>query len=122
MVAGGIGITALYQGLSVGRMGVVAPVTGVLAALIPVAAGIVLEGIPGPIVVVGIVLAIVAVVLVSRVADDGARDGRGLGLALIAGIGLGAFSICLARISDGHVFGALALIRGPRRLLIVSSS
>ena len=46
-VLGGIGITALYRGLAVGRMGIVAPVTGVLAALIPVVAGIVLEGLPG---------------------------------------------------------------------------
>src|SRR4249919_2884871 len=60
-MAGGIGITALYHGLSVGRMGIVAPITGVLAALIPVSAGIVLEGVPGPIVLLGIVLAITAV-------------------------------------------------------------
>ena len=66
-VSGGVGITALYHGLAVGRMGVVAPVTGVLAALIPVVAGIVLEGVPSALTLVGIVLAIVAVVLVSRV-------------------------------------------------------
>ena len=79
-------------------MGVVAPVTGVLAALIPVAAGILLEGVPAAIVVVGIVLAIVAVVLVSRVPDDGTHDGpSGLRFALIGGIGLGAFSVCLAQ-------------------------
>ena len=71
-VAGGVGISALYQGLAVGRMGVVAPVTGVMAALIPVAAGIVLEGVPPPLVLVGIALAIVAVVLVSRVSDAAA--------------------------------------------------
>ena len=68
-VSGGVGITALYRGLAVGRMGVVAPVTGVLAALIPVVAGIVLEGVPSSLAMVGIVLAIVAVVLVSRVSD-----------------------------------------------------
>jgi drug/metabolite transporter (DMT)-like permease len=119
-VAGGVGITALYHGLSVGRMGVVAPVTGVLAALIPVAAGILLEGVPGAIVVVGIVLAITAVVLVSRVPDDGTHGGpSGLRFALIGGFGLGAFSICLARISDGHAFGSLALIRGLEGVMLV---
>ena len=119
-VAGGVGITALYHGLSVGRMGVVAPVTGVLAALIPVAAGIILEGVPGAIVVVGIVLAITAVVLVSRVPDDGTHRGpSGLRFALIGGFGLGAFSICLARISDGHAFGSLALIRGLEGVMLV---
>ena len=52
-VLGGIGITALYRGLAIGRMGIVAPVTGVLAAVIPVTAGIVLEGWPAPLVLVG---------------------------------------------------------------------
>ena len=45
-ILGGIGITALYRGLAIGRMGIVAPVTGVLAAVIPVIGGIVLEGLP----------------------------------------------------------------------------
>ena len=36
---GGVGVTALYRGLAVGRMAIVAPVTGVLAAVIPVIAG-----------------------------------------------------------------------------------
>jgi uncharacterized membrane protein len=43
-VAAALGILCLYHGLAVGRMSVVAPVTGVLAATIPVLAGIVLEG------------------------------------------------------------------------------
>ncbi len=73
-VVGGIGITALYHGLAVGRMGVVAPVTGVIAAIIPVVTGIVLEGWPDRLVLVGIVVAIVAVVLVSRVADEAAGE------------------------------------------------
>ena len=120
-VAGGVGITALYHALSVGRMGIVAPVTGVLAALIPVAAGILLEGVPGAIVLVGIVLAITAVILVSRVPDDGTHAGpSGLRFALVGGVGLGAFSIFLAQISDGHAFGSLALIRGLEGVMLVA--
>ena len=91
-IAGGVGITSLYRGLAVGRMGIVAPVTGVLAAIIPVAAGIVLEGWPDQLVTIGIGVAIVAVVLVSRVADEG--GGRaGLGLAVLAGSMIGLFSV-----------------------------
>ena len=116
-LAGGIGITALYQGLAVGRMGVVAPVTGVIAALIPVTAGIVLEGIPAPLVLVGIGLAVVAVILVSRVRDDRAAP-SGLGLALTAGVSLGAFSVIIAQLSQGHAFGPLAIIRATEAVLI----
>jgi hypothetical protein len=82
-IAGGIGITALYRGLAVGRMGVVAPVTGVVAALIPVTAGIILEGLPPPLVLVGIAAAVIAVVLVSRVRDEGTGP-SGIELALVA--------------------------------------
>ncbi len=116
-LVGGIGITSLYQGLAIGRMGVVAPVTGVIAAIIPVTAGIVLEGLPAPIVVVGIGLAIVAVILVSRVPSD--RPGpSGLGLALIAGVSIGAFGVVIAQISDDHAFGPLVIIRAAEAVLI----
>ena len=84
-----------------------------MAALIPVVAGIVLEGLPDRIVLVGIGLALVAVVLVSRVADEGGGR-QGLGLALLAGTTIGLFGVVINQISDGHVFGPLAVIRGVR--------
>ena len=118
-VAGVIGITSLYRGLAVGRMGVVAPVTGVMAATIPVAAGIVLQGVPPPLVLAGIAMAVVAVVLVSRVSDGG--DGpSGLGLALLAGGAIGAMSVAISQLSEGHVFGPLAVIRMTQAVLIVA--
>jgi uncharacterized membrane protein len=116
-LTGGVGIVALYRGLAVGRMGVVAPVTGVLAASIPVVFGVVLEGLPTPLVVVGIGLAIVAVVLVSRV-DDGRAGPSGLGLALLAGVAIGAFGVTISQISEGHAFGPLTMIRAAEALLI----
>jgi drug/metabolite transporter (DMT)-like permease len=118
-VLGGVGITALYRGLAVGRMGVVAPVTGVLAAVIPVAVGIALEGVPTAMVLVGIALALAAVVLVSRVTDDG--GGRaGLPEALLAGVSIGCFGVVIAQLSEGHVFAALTTIRGVQAILVVA--
>ena len=115
---GGIGITALYRGLAVGRMGIVAPVTGVLAAVIPVVGGIVLEGWPAPMVLVGIGLAIVSVVLVSRVADEG--GGRaGLTEALIAGVAIGSFGIVISGLSEGAVFSSLTVIRLVQAVLVI---
>jgi len=116
-VVGGIGVSALYQALAVGRMGIVAPVTGVLAAVIPVGGGIVLQGLPAPIVLGGIVLAIVAVVLVSRVADEG--GGRsGLHGAVLAGIAIGFFGVVIAQI-EAEPFGALTVIRTTQAVLVV---
>jgi drug/metabolite transporter (DMT)-like permease len=115
---GVVGITALYRGLAVGRMGIVAPVTGVLGATIPVIAGIGLEGPPATIVLVGIVLALLAVLLVSRVQDEG--GGRsGLGLALLSGSAIGCFSILISRLDAGHVYGDLVIIRGTETVLLV---
>ena len=119
-VVGGIGITALYRGLSIGRMGIVAPVTGVLAAVIPVSAGIVFEGLPGPAVLAGIGLAIVAVVLVSRVADEG--GGRaGLTEALVAGTAIGCFGVVISGLSEGNVFSSLAVIRLLQGALVIAT-
>jgi len=116
-LAGGIGITALYQGLAVGRMGIVAPITGVMAATIPVGVGVVFQGVPAPIVLVGIALALVAVVLVSQVEDQ--RGGpSGLGLAFVAGAALGLLGVCFSQISDGRVFGPLTVLRATEACLI----
>jgi drug/metabolite transporter (DMT)-like permease len=118
-VTGAVGIVALYRGLAIGRMGIVAPVTGVLAAAIPVVFGVVLQGLPTALVVIGIALAIVAVVLVSRV-DDGRTGPSGLGLALVAGVAIGCFGVAISRISDGHAFGPLTIIRATEAAVIVA--
>ena len=118
-IAGVIGISALYAGLAAGRMSVVAPVTGVLAAGIPVGVGIVLEGLPGVEVLIGIGLALVAVVLVSRVAEEGSGT-SGLQYALIAGVGLGLFNVLIAQVTPGLVFGPLAILRATQALIIVA--
>ena len=117
---GAFGITMLYRGLAIGRMGIVAPVTGVLAAVIPVVAGFLIEGVPPRLVIVGIVVAIVAVVLVSRVADD--TGGRaGLPEALAGGTAIGLFGVAIAYLSEGDVFADLAVIRIVQGLFVVAA-
>ena len=81
-IAGGVlaavGLSLLYRGLSVGRMGVVAPVAAVITATEPVVYGFATQGVPSALVIMGILAAIVSVVLVSRA--PGAADGRPSGL------------------------------------------
>jgi drug/metabolite transporter (DMT)-like permease len=102
-VAVGAGLALLYRALAVGSMAVVAPTTAVCAVVIPLAAALLLGERPGPATLVGIVLALLSIVLVSqpRVAsgDRRAAAGRapGLGLALLAGVGIGVFFFTLAR-------------------------
>ena len=117
-LVGVIGIVCLYHGLAVGRMGVVAPVTGVLAAVIPVAVGVLLEGMPPPLVWLGIGFAVIAVVLVSRAA--GAEGGRsGLEFAVAAGLGIGLFTVFLGLVPGRSLFWALAILKAAAAALLV---
>jgi drug/metabolite transporter (DMT)-like permease len=116
-VFGVIGLGCLYQGLAVGRMGVVAPVAGVLVAGIPVIYGVSIQGSPPLLVVAGIGLAIASVVVISRVPDQG--DGRPSGFfwGLGAGLTLGALTIVVAQLSHGAVFGPLLIIRSTETVI-----
>jgi drug/metabolite transporter (DMT)-like permease len=115
---GAIGLACLYTGLARGRMGVVAPVTGVLVAAIPALFGIFFEGGLPPAVIAGIALAISSVVVVSRVGD--AEDGRPSGLrwGVAAGLTLGAVTLTLSRLTPGLVFGPLTMMRFGEGLLV----
>jgi drug/metabolite transporter (DMT)-like permease len=109
-VAGATGLVNLYHGLAVGRMGVVAPVTGLLAATLPVVAGIVWDGFPAPIVLAGIALGLVAVVLVSR-SSGGAGIRSGLEFGLAAGLAIGIFNILISQVPGTVLFGSLTLVK-----------
>ncbi len=63
--AGGFAVVLLYRALAIGTMGVVSPVTAVLAAAMPVAFGLARGERPATLAVLGIACAMLAVVLVS---------------------------------------------------------
>ncbi|HEX2755615.1 MAG TPA: EamA family transporter [Candidatus Limnocylindrales bacterium] len=113
------GILGLYTGLAVGRMGVVAPVTGVIAATLPVVVGFVGLGLPRAEVVVGIALALGAVVLVSRSTDHSGRR-SGIEYALLGGIGLGLFNIAVGAFPEHRVAWPLAVIKAGSLIPIVA--
>jgi len=104
------GIVALYTGLAVGRMGVVAPVTGLVAASLPVAVGFIRQGMPGGEVLIGIAFALIAVVLVSRSHDPSGRR-SGVEYAVIAGLGLGLFNVAVGAFPEHRVAWPLVAIK-----------
>jgi uncharacterized membrane protein len=106
-VAGVIGAALLFRGLAKGRMGVVGPITGVLAAALPVVFGLLTGERPSPLSLMGVVVALGAIALVSSSpdpdtlrADVGKGAGRGLPEAFGAGICFAAFFIILDGIGD----------------------
>ena len=66
----GLGVWLFYAALGAGPISVVAPPTAVLAAGVPFVVGLAIGERPGPVAVVGAVMAMVAVVLISREATD----------------------------------------------------
>ncbi len=109
-LAGAVGVVAFYQSLSVGRMGIVAPITAMLSAAVPVLFGAFFEGLPGPLQLIGFVLALIAVGLISGLGVVKGRP-KGLGLAFLAGLGFGSFFILISRVSHGAIFWPLAAAR-----------
>jgi drug/metabolite transporter (DMT)-like permease len=129
-----VGLGLLYRGLSLGRMGVVAPIAGVLTAAVPVGFGIVVQGVPPPGAVAGIALAVLSVVIVSRAPGDAApgdatpgnaaaaasgsaRSGFLMGLG--AGVGFGLFAVCASQLADGQFVGPIIVIRVMAVTLVV---
>jgi len=110
-LAGVTGLTAQYRALAVGRMGIVAPVAAVLGTSIPVLFAAISEGLPGAGQLAGFALAIAGVWVIARPYVSGGRP-DGLGLAVLAGLGFGAFFILIDQVSEGAVFWPLVAARG----------
>jgi drug/metabolite transporter (DMT)-like permease len=110
-VGNGFGTAFLYRGLSSGRMGVVAPVSGVGAVLVPVAVGVITGERPDLLVWVGVLLALPAIWLVSREPASGPAAGAGSGIldGVLAGLGFGTLFATLAQIPAEAGFLPLAL-------------
>jgi drug/metabolite transporter (DMT)-like permease len=102
----GAGTAFLYRGLSTGRMGVVAPVSGVGAALIPIAVGLSTGERPGPTAAAGILIALPAIWLIASTDDstalDDARPEASTGLldGVLAGVGFGAGFACIDHVQS----------------------
>lgn len=108
-VGAGVGTAFLYRGLASGRMGVVAPVSGVLAVVLPVVVGVVTGERPGALVWLGIVAAVPAIWMVAREPSRTAGEATGTGArdGVLAGIGFGGLFTCLGQIPDSAGFWPL---------------
>ena len=92
----------LFRGLARGRMGLVAPISAVGAAALPVLVGVVLGERPTWLIWVGVLAALPGIWLVSRetTSDRPTRTRGALVDGTIAGLGFGILFTALAQISD----------------------
>ncbi|WP_144762478.1 EamA/RhaT family transporter [Curtobacterium sp. 9128] len=125
-VTGGVAVLLLYAALAIGPMSVLSPVTAVFAAVVPVLVALLRGTVLSPVAVGALVVAVVAVVLVASVRDEGGArlTARGVGAAAIAGCGFGgivlAFNetpadsgvapLLVARVLQSVLLGAAAVV------------
>jgi drug/metabolite transporter (DMT)-like permease len=123
-IGGIVGLTAFYKALSIGAMGVVAPLSST-AAVIPLVVGLAGGDSLNALQASGIALAIAGVVLASREASDEAKASkaiaRGAGLALISAVGFGCFFVTIAKASDADVMWAVCVNRTVSALLLTAA-
>jgi drug/metabolite transporter (DMT)-like permease len=113
-VLGGLSLTAFYVALSRGAMGASAAVSGLLAAAIPAALSLVMDGSPGMRVMVGFIVAGVAIWLIAVVpgeAAGGEARRTTMSLATLAGMGFGLYFIALKMAGPAGVIWPMALAR-----------
>ncbi len=136
-VGTGVGVAYLYRAMSRGPMSVVAPVSDVAGLALPVLVGVLLLGErPSAAAYAGSAVAVVAIWLVSRGQPDGgvgtgrargsrrARGGRrmvaGVPDALVAGLGIAAHFVAVARIPAEAGMWPIVLSRGVSVVVIVT--
>ncbi|OZD67261.1 EamA family transporter [Rhodococcus sp. 06-1059B-a] len=128
-VAGGLAVWWFYLALASGPMAVVSPLTAVLVAGIPVIAGFAIGERPGALAFVGIPLALIAVLLVSKESPDdttgevaGGREMKFTPtvawLTVGSGVTFALAFICLHQIGDGSGLWPLAASRASATAVV----
>ncbi len=121
---GTIGLMLLYHSMTLGLMSIAAPVSALLAAVMPVLFGIFTEGMPSFLTLIGFGFALLAVWLVSQ-SEGGVKDILShlsdLKLPLLAGIGFGFYFVLMHQATrDGGAIWHMVFSRSGGMLLIVT--
>jgi drug/metabolite transporter (DMT)-like permease len=115
-LAGALGLGALYRGMAVGAMSVVAPISSA-AAVVPVVVGLVVGESPGPLQLVGMAIVLTGVALASREPAVGERRlAAGVPLALLAACGFGLYFVLIDPASDDGAAWAVLVARSASTL------
>jgi drug/metabolite transporter (DMT)-like permease len=124
-IAGGVGLAALYAGLAIGAMGLVAALSSLGSVTIPVLVGAFTGVLLGPLQLAGIAMAAVAALAAGGASREGVSRGA-LALAGLAAVAFGSWYVLLdvaaraadpvwglvaSRASSAVLIGAAALVR-----------
>ena len=120
-VGSGLGGAFLYRGLAAGRMGVVAPVSAVGAAILPVVVGVATGERPELLVWLGIAAAVPGIWLVSREPGGGSLA-AGILDGVLAGVGFGLLFAAIGQVPEGAGYWPLALAQVTALLAVVATA
>ncbi|HEY0071558.1 MAG TPA: DMT family transporter [Chloroflexia bacterium] len=107
---GAVAVLLLYRALAMGQMGIAAPITAVLAAIAPVIFSAFTEGAPSAMQLAGFAVAVLGVWLLSRPSGP-LGSPRGIGVAVLAGVAIGAFLILLQQAGTTALYWPLVSAR-----------
>ena len=118
-LAGAIGLGALYRGLAVGAMGIVAPISAA-SPIVPLSVDAARGVVPGAVQWLGIALVLAGIVTLSREPKgSGQRIAAGAGLAVVAALGFGLFFVGLDAGADESAPWAVVAARSASVTLAV---
>lgn len=120
-VAGVLGLAALYRGLAVGAMGIVAPISAA-SPVVPLAVDAAQGVVPQPLQWVGVGLVLTGIVALSREPSShgSRRIAAGAGLAVVAALGFGGFIVGLDAGADESAPWAVVAARSASVTLALS--
>jgi uncharacterized membrane protein len=113
-IVGMVGVTALYAALAIGRMSVVAPITAALGGAGPAVFDLLRGSHVGPTGLAGMVLAVVAVIIVSTTTGTVEEHGMppaAVGFSLLAGSCFATSLVALSLTSPASGFAPLLVAR-----------
>ena len=120
-LVGGAGLACLYRALAVGKMGLNAPLSAVIAVLVPLTFSFFREGLPHLWRLLGFVVALISIWLIASQTGTEASESldkqaspapsTGLALAIASGIGLGGFLLLIKFAGPTAIFWPLTFAR-----------
>ncbi len=119
-VIGAAGLLLLYSIFASGEISVAASITGVVATLVPVLFGLLTQGLPHVIVLIGFVLAVVGVGVISLPSQAKPVPMRTLLLSVLCGACFGGFLIVISLLRSPAVFLPLVWARVASMSLLLA--
>jgi drug/metabolite transporter (DMT)-like permease len=121
-LAGALGLGALYRGMAVGAMAVVAPISSA-GAVIPVVVGLAAGDRPSALQLAGMAVVVGGVALASREPGEGGRRlAAGVPLALLAALGFGLYFLLIDPATDGGAAWAVLVARSAATLAAAAAA